>query len=144
MTVGWPGFWTGVGTGSQSSDTNIQVSSLSSSAQTVISGLSYNVPSYDVGTNYVPNDQLAMVHKGEAIIPAKYNTSFTGNSTDNSLLYRTIDNMNSEIASLRSIIQQGIPVTGQFVQRGNDLYAVVEKAKSKRGTQPISDASYAR
>ena len=31
------------------------------------------VPRYDVGTNYVPNDQLAMVHKGEAIVPKKFN-----------------------------------------------------------------------
>ena len=28
---------------------------------------------YDVGTNYVSEDQLAMIHKGEAIVPAKYN-----------------------------------------------------------------------
>jgi hypothetical protein len=32
-----------------------------------------NVPSYAVGTSYVPRDQLAMVHKGEAIIPADMN-----------------------------------------------------------------------
>lgn len=32
-----------------------------------------SIPSYDVGTNYVPKDQLAMVHEGEAIIPKKYN-----------------------------------------------------------------------
>lgn len=31
-----------------------------------------SVPSYDVGTPFVPNDQLAMVHKGEMIIPRKY------------------------------------------------------------------------
>ena len=31
------------------------------------------INSFDVGTNYVPNDQLAMVHKGEMIVPAKYN-----------------------------------------------------------------------
>jgi hypothetical protein len=29
-----------------------------------------SVPSYDVGTPYVPQDQLAMVHQGEQIIPA--------------------------------------------------------------------------
>jgi hypothetical protein len=29
-----------------------------------------SVPSYDVGTPYVPQDQLAMVHQGERIIPA--------------------------------------------------------------------------
>ena len=31
------------------------------------------VPSFDVGTDYVPHDMLAMVHKGERITPAKYN-----------------------------------------------------------------------
>ena len=31
------------------------------------------IPSYDIGTNRVPRDMLAMVHKDEAIIPAAYN-----------------------------------------------------------------------
>lgn len=31
------------------------------------------IPSLDVGTNYVPSDQLAMIHKGEAILPKKFN-----------------------------------------------------------------------
>jgi hypothetical protein len=101
-----------------------------------------NVASYDVGTNYVPNDQLAMVHKGEAIIPAKYNRPSTGN--DSSGLYEVVNNMTNEIGSLRSLIQQGIPVTGQFTQRGSDLVAVVDKASSRRGTQPISNPAYAR
>ncbi len=30
----------------------------------------HGLPSYDVGTNYVPVDQIAQVHKGEIIIPA--------------------------------------------------------------------------
>lgn len=38
-------------------------------------GEAHDIPSYAVGTNYVPNDGLAMIHKGEAIIPAKYNNS---------------------------------------------------------------------
>lgn len=40
------------------------------------------IEQYDVGTNYVPNDQLAMVHKGEAIIPAKYNAGGYDSGTD--------------------------------------------------------------
>ena len=31
------------------------------------------LPSYDVGTNYVPRDMLAMIHEGEQIIPKAYN-----------------------------------------------------------------------
>lgn len=32
-----------------------------------------SVPSFDVGTDYVPEDMLAVVHKGERITPKKYN-----------------------------------------------------------------------
>ena len=32
-----------------------------------------NIPSYDVGTPYVPQDGLAYLHKGEAVIPANQN-----------------------------------------------------------------------
>lgn len=105
--------------------------------------VSMNVASYDVGTNYVPNDQLAYIHKGEAIVPAKYNNSSYMNSS-NPQMQQTIAAMNSEISALRTLISKGIPITGEFVQRGNDLYATVEKAKSKRGAQPISNAAFAR
>ncbi|RYF82067.1 MAG: hypothetical protein EOO29_08365 [Comamonadaceae bacterium] len=36
-------------------------------------GAIVNLPKFDIGTNYVPQDMLAMVHKGEKIVPAKYN-----------------------------------------------------------------------
>ena len=39
------------------------------------SGASYkSIRGYDVGTDYVPNDQLAMIHEGERIIPKKFNS----------------------------------------------------------------------
>ena len=37
-----------------------------------------NVPKLDVGTNYVAQTGLAMIHQGETIIPAQANTPFTG------------------------------------------------------------------
>lgn len=61
-------------------------------------GKSSKVPSYDVGTNYVPNDQLAYIHKGEAIIPAKYNNTsyFNSNSSaTNALLEELIEKVDS-------------------------------------------------
>lgn len=99
------------------------------------------IPGYAVGTNYVPNDQLAMVHKGEAIIPAKYNKPYTPNTGNSEAV---ISQMTQEIANLRSLIQQGIPVKGEFRQRGSDLVAVVQKGKNKNGNQPLSNPAYAR
>ena len=41
------------------------------------------LPKYDVGTNYVPNDQIAVVHQGEAIVPKKYNPIVNQNYINN-------------------------------------------------------------
>jgi len=62
-----------------------------------LTSLLNKIPSYDVGINYVPNDQLAMVHKGEMIVPAKYNPATsgigTGNAETNALLYELNKNI---------------------------------------------------
>jgi tape measure domain-containing protein len=36
------------------------------------------IPQLNVGTNYVPDDTLAMIHKGEAVIPKKFNPYANG------------------------------------------------------------------
>ena len=53
-----------------------------------------SIPSLDVGTNYVPNDQLAMVHQGEAIIPKRFNSEEffeQGSEETNDLLRELIE-----------------------------------------------------
>jgi hypothetical protein len=40
----------------------------------------YKLPSFDVGTNYVTNDMIAQIHKGEAIIPASQNNGIMGST----------------------------------------------------------------
>ena len=103
------------------------------------------LPSYDVGTNYVPNDQLAYVHKGEAIIPAKYNKPYTG-STDNYSRETTeeIRNLTNQVREMQQMVAQGIKVQGQFVQRGADLVATVERATNKVSNTILSNKQYAR
>lgn len=130
------------------SDTEIQVQTILNDTQLAddekkkrLSALGVN--SFDVGTNYVPNDQLAMIHQGEAIIPKKYNKPYQSGG-DNSALYDTINMMSQEIGQLRNLISQGIPVKGEFKQRGSDLVAVVEKGKNKNGNQALSNPAYAR
>jgi len=58
------------------------------------------VNSFAVGTNYVPEDQLAFVHKGEAIVPAEYNPE-NGNMTESmvlEILSRELAKMNENLA----------------------------------------------
>ena len=97
---------------------------------------------YAVGTNYVPNDGLAYLHEGEAVIPKKYNQPLeTGLSAEEQLYMRQ---MISTMKSLDNTMKQGIPVSGQFVQRGSDLVAVVNKTKAQTGADLLSNVSYAR
>ena len=52
-------------------------------------------PFFDVGTNYVPQDTLAMVHKGEMIVPKKYNpmtSGLGGTNEETNALLRQLNN----------------------------------------------------
>lgn len=52
------------------------------------------IPLLNIGTNYVPQDQLAYIHKGEAVVPKKFNSSEyfgQGNDETNSLLRTLIE-----------------------------------------------------
>ena len=42
--------------------------------------VSHGLPAFAQGTNYVPRDMVAMVHQGEAIVPARYNPANGGNA----------------------------------------------------------------
>lgn len=58
------------------------------------------VPKLDVGTGYVPNDMLAVIHQGEAVIPKEFNNKEyfggTNEETNNllELLIERVDNIN--------------------------------------------------
>jgi hypothetical protein len=46
----------------------------------VLGGIGDMLPSFDVGTSYVPRDMVAKIHQGERIIPAAQNTGSGGHS----------------------------------------------------------------
>ncbi|RBB38910.1 hypothetical protein DPV79_16150 [Burkholderia reimsis] len=43
-----------------------------------LGGIGAGIPMYDKGTNYIPQTQLAIVHRGEAVVPAAYNRPQVG------------------------------------------------------------------
>jgi len=61
----------------------------------------YGIPAFAVGTNYVPQDTLAMLHEGEAVVPKAYNPA-AGGQGDNSALLAEMRAMRAEIAALRA------------------------------------------
>jgi hypothetical protein len=69
------------------------LASLESTARYLAGRYKFKLPSFDVGTNEVPQDMLAMVHKGEAIVPAKYNPANGGN-----------DELVAEVRALRGAV----------------------------------------
>ena len=95
---------------------------------------------YDIGTNYVPNDGLAYLHQGEAVIPKKYNQPYQPSTMDQAY----IDQMINTMRALDATIQQGIEVRGEFKQRGTDLVATVKRVENRNGNQPLNNSVFAR
>lgn len=82
----------------------IEVNTASSSGGTNNSSTpaTTSIPSYDVGTPFVPQDQLAMVHKGEMIIPAKYANVMRSQTSENAgQLTHAISRMSEQIQQLQ-------------------------------------------
>lgn len=100
-------------------------------------------PKYETGTNYVPNDGLAYLHQGEAVVPKKYNTPYQpGGMSPEEKAY-----MSQMLATMRSLdgtMKRGINVNGEFRQRGSDLVSVINKTKSQTGADLLSNVAYAR
>lgn len=82
----------------------------------LMASLAAGLMSFDVGTNYVPQDMIAMVHKGEAIVPAAYND---GGGGDTHHHHWNIDARGStDPAAVRMQVMKGIMQAAPYIQRG--------------------------
>lgn len=94
----------------------------------VFKAMGISLPSYDVGTDYVPRDQIAMIHEGERIVPKKYNNSrYMGNEETNSLLIELNRNV-LELANKPSILN----VNGKELAKAT--YSDYQEEGSRRGS----------
>lgn len=105
-------------------------------------GNKYAFQKMATGTNYVQSNGLAYLHQGEAVIPKKYNQPYQ--PIDNSNLENAISQLTQQVAQISSKVEQGINVKGQFIQRGSDLVATVQKANNKLSNNVLNNKVYAR
>ena len=88
-----------------------------------------SVPSFDVGTNYVPQDMLAMVHKGERIVPEKYNNDdWVGDGTDMTETNNLLETLIQVVSS------KNLSIDGSAIGRASVDYILSE---NRRRGEPI-------
>ena len=88
-----------------------------------------NLPSYDIGTNYVPRDMVAQIHEGEMIVPKRFNPSTSG--LNNNELKEELKALREEVVMLRAEARATAVNTGRTfrilddVTQGGDTVKVV-------------------
>jgi hypothetical protein len=100
--------------------------------------LATGIPKFAMGTNFVPEDMLAQIHKGERIIPAADNAQLMQNlnSRDeaNRVLVAEIRNLRSEVKQLR---EQQAAETGSIIVANFDAQ---QRAAEQIGTAMTNTA----
>lgn len=109
---------------------NSVIKNITGKINSVFGAIGLKLPSYDVGTAYVPNDQIAMIHEGERIIPKQYNNpdylGQLGNSETNMLLLE-LNRSILELANKPSVFN----VNGKELARAT--YGDFENEDARRG-----------
>ena len=72
-----------------------------------------NIPKLATGTNFVPEDTLAMIHKGEAVVPKKFNPY--ANGLDNSTIGNMLAGKQQIIVNVQNDIE--LDPLGQVVSK---------------------------
>lgn len=89
--------------------------------------------SFAVGTNFVPNDMFAEIHKGERIIPAADNARLMqvieGNGVNNvnAALLAQIQELNKKVESLENTVREGAIVNAIATDRNTEEVAKAVK-----------------
>lgn len=82
-------------------------------------------PSFAVGTNYVPQDMLAQIHQGEAIIPKAYNRN---NDSTNGQLVAAIEGLQKEVVQLR---KDNLAQLTAIAITNNKMEKVISRSETK-------------
>lgn len=90
-----------------------------------------NVPQFAAGTNYIPQDMLAVVHQGEAIIPAAYNpaSGVQGNTARLeslvAVLIAKVEALEAPMSRTADATEDAAGTLGSVTEGGNAMRSVV-------------------
>jgi hypothetical protein len=93
--------------------------SLISTRQVLANRFNLDIPQFAVGTNYVPQDMVAMVHKGEAIVPKAYNPS--ADNTGNEKLISEVSALRAEVRAVVTHTSKTAKILDRVSPDGNTL-----------------------
>lgn len=96
------------------------------------------LPSYDVGTNYVPRDMLAQIHEGEAIVPKAYNPAANpGMSVQGSDVVAELRALREAVAALQAAASTTASNTAGMPQLVDQFDSVTSSGNALRN-RPVT------
>jgi len=82
-----------------------------------------NIPGFRIGTNYVPQDMLAQIHEGEAIVPKAYNPA-AGGGTNTARLEALVEVLTAQVAALQAPAEK----TAAATKKQADMFETVTES----------------
>lgn len=97
------------------------------------------IQSFAVGSNFIPNDMTAQIHRGERIIPAADNfrlmSKLTNTDEYTRQMVEEIRKLNAKITTLEQTVAQGAVINAQATDRNTEQVTVAITGSSDKAVQ---------
>ena len=85
----------------------------------------YNLTQYEQGTPYVPSDQIALLHKGEMVVPKEYNPINSGTTIPTG----------TDLTELMQLLKWGF----EFIGRKLDEEKIVSQPTTNKNFRTLNE-----